>query len=173
MRPSLVLLALVTLLACSGGTAVPDGPSGPSGSKPTGTYGPYGELWNTKLAATSAAIQDSVAVTLTISNPTSATLRLVYGAPFTYARFMQNDTTFTTVVPQLQTDTIMLAANADTILAPIMVHLTVQPLIPNPNGEVIGVPAGTYNVSACAFVPENTSAFMPACASAVQFTVTQ
>jgi hypothetical protein len=172
MRFSLVL-PLVILVACTGGTPVSDSPSGPSGSKPTGTYGPYGEIWNTRVSDTSAAIQDSVAVTLTIANPTAATLHLIYGAPFTYARFMQNDTTFTTVVPQLQTDTIVLAANADTILAPIMVHLTVQPLIPNPNGEVIGVPAGTYNVAACAFVPENNSNFMPACASSVQFTVTQ
>ena len=119
----------------------------------------------------SAAIQDSVAVTLTIANPTSATMHLVYGAPFTYARFMQNDTTFTTVVPLLAPDTIVLAANSDTALAPIWVHLSTQPLHPLPTAEVIGVPTGTYNLAACAFVPAGSN-FQPDCGPDVQFTET-
>lgn len=172
MRSLLAVLALTSVIGCSG-AAVSDAPSGPSNpSHPTGTIGPYGEVWNTRVSATSAAIQDSVAVTLTIANPTSTTLHLTYGAPFTYAQFAQNDTTFTTVVPTLQTVTIVLAANADTVLAPITVQLSTQPLHPSPTDEVIGVPAGSYNVSACAFVPQGSN-FVPSCAKSVQFSVTQ
>jgi hypothetical protein len=168
-----LILALVAPLACSG-VAIPDSPSNPtnpSGNKVTGPRGPYGEVWGTRVSATSGAIGDSVAVTLTIANPTSETLTLVYGAPFTYARFMQNDTTFTTVSPTLVTQTIVLAANADTTLDPITVYLSTQPLHPTPTGEVIGVPAGTYNLAACAFVPQGEN-FVPSCGPTVQFTVT-
>src|SRR5579863_2967899 len=120
MRLRTVLLS-ATLLGCTSGATTPHA-SSPSGSNPTGPRGPYGEVYGTRISADSAAIQDSVAVTLTIANPTSATMHLIYGAPFTYARFMQNDTMFTTVSPLLVTDTIVLGPNADTALSPIMVH---------------------------------------------------
>jgi len=152
MRRVSVLLS-AALLACTSGAATShdSSPTGPN--HPSGPRGPYGEVYGTEVSADSGAIGDSVAVTLTIANPTSATMHLIYGAPFTFARFMQNDTTFTTVSPLLVTDTIVLGPSADTALATIMVHLTTQPLHPLPTAEVIGVPAGAYNLAACAFVP--------------------
>ncbi|HXB26260.1 MAG TPA: hypothetical protein VNV25_16110 [Gemmatimonadaceae bacterium] len=162
MRLGTVLLS-ATLLACTSGTTTPHESSGPRGM--------YGEVYGTRVSADSGAIGDSVAVTLTITNSTSSTMQLIYGAPFTYARFMQNDTTFTTVSPLLAPDTIVLAANADTTLTPIWVHLSTQPLHPLPTAEVIGVPAGTYDLAACAFVPQGAN-FVPSCGPTVQFTVT-
>jgi hypothetical protein len=164
-------LLVAALLGCTAGVTTPS-PSSPSGgSKPTGPRGPYGEVYGTSVSGDSGAIGDSVAVTLTIANPTGATMKLVYGAPFTFARFMRNDTTFTTVSPLLVPDTIALGPNADTTLTPIWVHLTTQPLHPLPTPEVIGVPAGTYNLAACAFVPQGSN-FVPDCGPTVQFTVT-
>jgi hypothetical protein len=154
MRGSLVLLAAfaASLPACTAGTTSRgSSPTGPN--DPPGPRGPYGEVYGTQVSADTGAIDDSVAVTLTIANPTSATMHLIYGAPFTFAR------------------TIVLAANADTTLTPIWVHLSTQPLHPLPTAEVIGVPAGTYNVAACAFVPQGAN-FVPSCGPTVQFTVT-
>jgi hypothetical protein len=173
MRGSLVLLAVfaASLPACTSGTSTSRGSSPTGPNDPSGPRGPYGEVYGTQVSADTGAIDDSVAVTLTIANPTSATMHLVYGAPFTYARWMQNDTMFTTVSPLLVPDTIVLAANADTTLTPIWVHLSTQPLHPLPTAEVIGVPAGTYNLAACAFVPQGAN-FVPSCGPTVQFTIT-
>lgn len=157
-------LLSATLLGCTGGVATPSSPSNPNA-------GSQGLVYGTSLPADSAAMGDSVAVTLTIANRTSATARLAYGAPFTFAQFMQNDTLLTTVSPTLAADTIVLSAGADTTLATIMVHLSTFPLHPLSTAEVVGIEAGTYNLSACGWAPPGSDG-KPICATAVQFTVT-
>jgi hypothetical protein len=156
-------LLSATLLGCASGVTTPNATNPHGGSQ--------GEVYGTQLSADTAAMGDSVAVTLTIANPTSGSVRLVYGAPFTFAHFTHNDTTLTTVSPSLAADTIVLAAGADTALATIMVHLSTFPLHPLSTAEVVGIQAGTYDLAACAWVPTGSSA-KANCGPTVQFTVT-
>jgi len=150
-------------VACASGTTTPNA------SNPRG--GSQGEVYGTRVSADSARMGDSVAVTLTIANPTSGTVRLVYGAPFTFAHFTQGDTTLTTASPTLAADTIVLAANADTALATIMVHLSTFPLHPLSTAEVVGIQAGTYSLAACGWAPAGSNG-KPICGPTLQFTVT-
>src|SRR5579862_6530528 len=147
MRVRTVLLS-ATLLGCAAGATTPNS---------TSPRGPNGEVYGTHVSADSAAMGDSVAVTLTIANPTSATMHLIYGAPFTFARFTHSDTTLTTVSPTLAADTIVLAPSADTALATIMVHLSTFPLHPLATAEVVGIQSGTYSLAACAWAPASSN----------------
>jgi hypothetical protein len=156
-----VLCGVLSATACSN-------PIGPI------TTGPSGEWWITTLSTNQVAVGDSVTVTVTVINPTTQQLTLVYGSPITDVEAQQGSTTFGPDLVALDPQTIALAPGAQTSLQPLVVHI-LPTGVSLPEAFLTLAP-GVYGLAGCVAVwhqsPDN-GGWIETPGPFVNFTVTQ
>jgi hypothetical protein len=145
-------------------------------SDATGINGPQGERLETHVSATTVHIGDSIAVTLEVTNPTFGSMTLVYGSHMTYAQVTAGNSTWGADVNPSPPDTIHLAAYAEATLRPVTLRVLPAGVydVGGPT-EPMNLPAGTYDLAACAWVGSDQTpegyALVPFCAQSVTLIV--
>lgn len=150
----------------------------------TGVKGPSGERYTTIASASRVRFEDSILITVEISNPTSDTLHLVYDlSANVYGQYRQGSTTFGNTggtSNAIGLDSIVLAPGQKMTLSPDPQHFATPGVDESfANGETWSLEAGTWKLRACVFVPSTTSKaqvvpwYSPVCGQDVDLTITQ
>ncbi len=174
MRARHVLLAALALLAAGVGCS----------DSITGVKGPSGERYTTIASASRVRFEDSILITVEISNPTSNTLHLVYDlSANVYGQYRQGSTTFGDTggtTNAIGVDTIVLAPGQKMRLSPDPQHFATPGVAEGfGSGETWSLEAGTWKLRACVFVPSTSPLaqvvprFTPVCGQDVDLTITQ
>jgi hypothetical protein len=146
------------------------------------TTGPSGEWLITQLSANQAAPGDSVAVTVTVYNPTGHQLTLVYGSRVPTVLAQQGDGTYgSNGGGPIAPDTISLPPTGQVVLGPVMVHIQAPGVYTSPPSgeEALSLAPGVYGLEGCVsswgLSPEGGAWIVGGntCGPGVNFTVTQ